>query len=117
MYDIPYPVRWQTESTSPLVVALALALGLLYVIAAWRIFKKADEPGWASIVPLYNQYVLYKITWGSGWMCLLLLVPLVNIVVGIMTCFKLATAFGKGTRLWLWPAAVAGHLPPDLGLW
>lgn len=97
MFDFPYSVRWQTESASPLVVASALALGLLYVIAAWRIFKKADEPGWASIVPLYNQYILFKISWGSGWMFLLLLVPLVNIVVGIMTSFKLATAFGKGT--------------------
>lgn len=48
-------------------------------------------------MPFYNSYVLYKITWGSGWKFLLLLIPIVNLVVGIMTIFKLARSYGKST--------------------
>lgn len=72
-------------------------LAVLGIIATWKIFKKADEPGWASIVPFYNSYVLFKITWGSGWKFLLMLIPIVNVVIAVMTAFKLARSFGKGT--------------------
>ena len=67
------------------------------IIAQWLLFKKAGEPGWASLVPFYNSFVLYKITFGNGWLFLLALVPFVNIVISILQCFKLAKAFGKGT--------------------
>lgn len=59
-------------------------------------FSKAEEAGWASIIPIYNLYVLYKITWGSGIKFLLLLIPIVNIVIFIKTQIRLAKAFGKG---------------------
>ena len=36
---------------------------VLSVIAYWRIFTKAGEEGWKSIIPIYNSYVQYRITW------------------------------------------------------
>lgn len=75
---------------------IALAVGILMIIAQWRIFSKAGEPGWASLIPIYNLYVLYKITWGSGIRFLLLLIPLYNIILAIQTNIRLARAFGKG---------------------
>ena len=73
----------------------SLALSVLLIVAMWRIFQKAGKPGWASIVPFYNQYVLFEITWGNGWRFLMLLIPFYNIVLGIQTQVKLAKAFGK----------------------
>jgi len=32
----------------------------LVIVANWKIFRKAGEPGWKSIVPGYNFYVLSK---------------------------------------------------------
>ena len=52
---------------------------VLKVVAGWRIFAKAGQPGWASIVPFYNSYIEFKIYWGNGW---LFLVPLVLSVAG-----------------------------------
>ncbi len=68
----------------------------LVIVSLWFLFQKAGEEGWAAIVPFYNFYVLFKITWGSGWKFLLLLIPIANIVIMIMTYVKLAQAFGKG---------------------
>lgn len=88
-----------------LIICICLVLGVLLIVAHWRIFSKAGEPGWAAIIPFYNSYVLFKITFGNGWLFLLCLVPLVNIVVTIMLIFKLSKAFGHGVGfgfgLWL----------------
>ncbi len=81
---------------SPFASFLGLVCSVIMVIALWKIFVKAGEPGWAALIPLYNVYTLFKITWGSGWKFLLLLIPIANIVFGIMTYVKLAKAFGKG---------------------
>ena len=82
--------------TSPVISIASLALSVLLIVAMWVLFKKAGKPGWASIVPFYNIYVLYEITWGSGWRFLMLLIPFYNIILGIQTQVKLAKAFGKG---------------------
>ena len=76
---------------------LSLAILVLTIIAMWKIFEKAGEPGWAAIIPFYNLYVLFKITWGNGWKFLFLLIPIANIVFAIITMVKLAKAFGKNT--------------------
>lgn len=84
--DMPQEMWW-----------LAAALSILGIIAYWKVFVKAGQPGWKSLIPIYNIYILYKIAWGSGWKFLWMLVPLVNIVVAVIMSLKLARAFGKGT--------------------
>ncbi len=82
-----------------------LIVSVLVIVAQWRMFTKAGEHGWASIIPFYNNYVLFKIAMGNGWLFLLCLVPVVNFVIMIVCMFKLAKAFGKGVGfgfgLWL----------------
>lgn len=75
---------------------IIVALWVLTIIGKWKMFEKAGEPGWASIIPFYADYKLYRIAWGNGWLFLLALVPVVNIVVSVIVCWKLAQAFGKG---------------------
>lgn len=75
---------------------IILGICVLQIVASWRLFEKAGEPGWASIVPFYNTYVLFRITYGSGWKMFLLLVPFLNYVVEIAYLVRLAQVFGKG---------------------
>lgn len=42
---------------------LSFAWWVIQVIANWRIFSKAGEKGWKSIIPFYNLYVQYKLVW------------------------------------------------------
>ncbi|MEJ8751498.1 DUF5684 domain-containing protein [Lagierella sp. ICN-221743] len=79
-----------------LSIVFGVVVAIVLLIGMWKMFTKAGEPGWAAIIPLYNAYVLFKITWGSGIKFLLLLIPIVNIIIAIKTQIKLAKAFGKG---------------------
>lgn len=74
---------------------IALLLMALMIVALWILFKKAGKPGWAAVVPFYDQYTLYEITWGNGWRFLMLLIPIYNIILMIQTYIRLAKAFGK----------------------
>ena len=89
---------------------LAVVWIVLKVVAGWKIFGKAGQPGWASIVPFYNSYIEYKIYWGNGWLFLVPLVlgllggipiigsilVLLGAIIGIITKYKQAVAFGQG---------------------
>jgi len=73
-----------------------LAVVILMLASLWRVFTKAGQPGWASIVPIYNAYVMLKIAGKPGWWLVLLLIPIVNFIVGILAVMGLANNFGKG---------------------
>ncbi|MGC4154416.1 MAG: DUF5684 domain-containing protein [Propionicimonas sp.] len=75
------------------------ALAVVEIVALWKVFAKAGEPGWAAIVPLYNLYVMVKIAGYNPLLFLLFLVPVVNVVFMIMVQIRIGQAFGK-TTLW-----------------
>lgn len=75
---------------------ITLVLLVVMLVGMWKMFVKAGKPGWAAIVPFYNLYCLYDMSFGNGWLFLLTFVPCVNIVIGFMLYFKLAKAFGQG---------------------
>ena len=77
-------------------------IGLLYfafiialLVANWKIYEKAKQPGWAAIVPIYNIYVLLKIVGKPTWWLVLYLIPVVNVVFAIWTLNMLSKSFGK----------------------
>ncbi len=49
-------------------VIFVLLYAVAQIIAYWRIFTKAGEPGWKSLIPVYNTYIQYKISWTKPWM-------------------------------------------------
>ncbi len=84
-------------ATSLFMSCCWLIFAILLIAALWKIFAKANEPGWASIIPIYNTYILLKIVGRPWWWLLLLLIPFVNFIVGIVVMLDLAKSFGKGT--------------------
>jgi hypothetical protein len=72
-----------------------LAIIVLMLVAAWKLFTKAGKPGWAAIIPIYNTIVMLEIVGRPIWWFFLMLIPFVNIVVLIMVTNDLARSFGK----------------------
>lgn len=87
-----------------IIKAVFFILLLLFVygtILRWCIYQKAGKPGWAAIVPLYRQIVMYQVCGLSPWLMLLWLVPILGwlamFVIAIMKRFCLAKEFGRGS--------------------
>lgn len=75
---------------------ITMIIAIVAIVAMWKLFKKAGKPGWAAIIPIYNQYTLFDIVYpGHGIKFLLLLIPFFNIYIGIKCYIDLAKAFGK----------------------
>lgn len=92
--DLAYNAAAATISVGYVIVCLAIIV--VSLVGMWKVFEKAGKPGWAAIVPFYNLYCLFEMSFGNGWLFLLACVPCVNFVVTIICYFKLAKAFGKG---------------------
>jgi hypothetical protein len=94
--EYSYSASSQGQAPGPLFWIFWLAFMILMIAACWKIFTKAGHPGWASIIPIYNWYILCKIVGRPGWWVILLLIPFVNFIIGIILCIDLAKSFGKG---------------------
>lgn len=84
-------------TTQIATIICMLVVALLSIIAEWKIFTKAGEKGWYSLIPILREYTLVKIADGNGVKFLLFLIPFVNLIYGILLDFRLASAYGKGT--------------------
>lgn len=71
-----------------------LALVILMIVSMWKIFEKAGKPGWASLIPIYNTIVLLDIVGKPWWWIFLLIIPIVNIIFGIIVIHGLSKSFG-----------------------
>ncbi len=74
---------------------LGYALSILLIVSRWKLFKKAGQPGWASLIPFYSNYLLFKIVTGSGWMFLFSYIPIINFSIPLALHSSIAISFGK----------------------
>ncbi len=82
------------EKLSSLGQVIYFLVIVLTIVANWKIFVKANKPGWAILIPIYNIIVLLQIINKPWWWLLLFLIPVVNIVFGIWATNLLAKNFG-----------------------
>ncbi|HJH30844.1 MAG TPA: signal peptidase I [Methanosarcinaceae archaeon] len=67
----------------------------LFIASFWKIYVKAEQPGWACIIPIYNIYILLKIVCRPSWWLFLYIIPIVNIIVIITVTLDLAKRFNQ----------------------
>ena len=81
-------------STVSLVFSLVIVL--LILVGMWKIFVKAGQPGWGSLIPIYNFLLLLKIAGRPWWWIMLLFVPILDLIIIVLIFFDIARNFGKG---------------------
>lgn len=113
----PALLMFQMDDTFPLMLVflITIPVAVLAIAGMWMVFTKAGEPGWASIVPIYNVIVLLKIADKPLWWILLLLIPFVNIVIGFIVLIDVAHNFGKSTGFGVGLALLGFIFFPILG--
>jgi hypothetical protein len=72
-----------------------LGIFVLVIAGMWKFFEKAGKPGWAAIIPIYNQIVLAEIGGKPSWWGVLCLIPLAGIVFAIWILNVAIKSFGK----------------------
>ena len=105
----------QGNPPSPVSMIFGLLIALLLIVAMWKVFTKAGQPGWASIIPIYNLYIWCKIVGRPGWWIILMLIPFVNFIIGIILCIDMAKSFGKGAGFGIGLALLGIIFFPILG--
>lgn len=78
------------------LIISALAFSIFLIAVKWIIFTKAGEPGWASLVPIYDVCVFLKIAGKPMWWVLILWIPILGQILAILALIGLANKFGKG---------------------
>ncbi|HEC43747.1 MAG TPA: signal peptidase I [Bacteroides sp.] len=85
------------------MMVVGLAFAVFMIISWWIVLKKAGQPGWAILIPVYNFLILLKIAGKPWWWVfalLLAIIPIVGalllLVVLILMYNGISTKFGKG---------------------
>ena len=90
---------------------VAMAFAILAVIGLWKTFSKAGLPGWAAIIPFYNEYNVVKLSnrptyffWIMLGCSLFAWIPFLGwllmiglFVLWIFMALDIAANFGQGT--------------------
>jgi ABC-type sulfate transport system permease subunit len=93
-YD-PYTAGYFIGIFMAVLLIPMLIVWVISVVGMWRVYEKAGKPGWASIIPIYNVIVMLEIIGKPMLWLLLLLIPCVNIVVGIWMINLLSKSYGQ----------------------
>lgn len=72
-----------------------IGIVVFMIISMWKVFEKANQPGWASIVPIYNIIVMMEIAKKPTWWVAMFFIPIANIVFMIMALNGISKNFGK----------------------
>tara|TARA_B000000437_G_C11616123_1_gene293432 strand:- start:510 stop:842 length:333 start_codon:yes stop_codon:yes gene_type:complete len=78
-----------------MILLIYLGLFALLVVSEWKIFTKANKPGWACLIPIYGTLVLLEIIGKPWWWIFLFFIPIVNLVFAIWMINLLSKSFGK----------------------
>jgi hypothetical protein len=108
-------VPLQSSSSGNIELFAILALTVVIFAGFWKMFEKAGEPGWAGIIPIYNLYILVKISGNAWWWFILLLVPVVNFFAALKISIDVAGKFNRGVLFGLGLMFVSFIFYPLLG--
>ena len=96
----PYGEMAESAVSNPAVLIFSFVIwfvtAVFFIAAQWKLFVKAGEPGWASLIPIYNMVIMMKIAGKPEWWVILLFLPIANIVAIIIMYISLARNFGRG---------------------
>lgn len=91
------------------------AVMVIVIIGYWKVFEKANKPGWAAIVPFYNWFVLSEIAGLSPLWFIMLFIPIANIIALFRINIGVAENFGKSAGYGVGMVFIPYILYPKLG--
>ena len=78
-----------------LFVLIYIGIIVLMITSVWKVFTKANQPGWAAIVPIYNIIIMLEVAKKPTWWVAMYFIPIANFIFMIMTLNGISKNFGK----------------------
>lgn len=89
---------------------IGVVIYILILVANYKIFEKCGEKGWKGLIPIYSNYMEFKLFWGNTlyfWISLvcavLTVVPIIRVIayivefiIAVKLAFKMSYSFGHG---------------------
>ena len=88
---------WEEIGTAPKLIAM-----FFFIIASvgqWRLYAKANQPGYAIFIPIYNLIVFLRIIGRPAGHVWFFFIPVFNIFFIVKVWFETCDSFGKSTTL------------------
>ena len=86
----------QTNGSGGIELFAVLILTIVIFAGFWKVFQKAGEPGWAAVIPIYNLYVLVKISGNTWWWFIMFFIPILNFFATMKVSINVASKFNRG---------------------
>ena len=108
-------VPLQSGGSGNIELFITLALTAVVFAGFWKTFEKAGEPGWAGLIPIYNLYVLVRISGNAWWWFVLFFIPVINFLATVKISIDVAGKFNRGILFGLGLTFISFVFYPLLG--
>ena len=78
------------------VMLVWVILMVITLAGMWKVVSKAGHPGILGIIPIVNWFFFAQVAGKPTWWGVLMLVPIVNLVVGIIILLGISERLGRG---------------------
>lgn len=71
---------------------------VINIVAMWKLFAKAGEPGWKSLIPIYNSWIFLRLGDQPGWWAVAGLIPplgIVTLILSIIAAHRIGLKLSK----------------------
>ena len=102
LFNMPFSLIGESLPISIIIgVVGGVLIGFILNYSIQAMYIKAGEPWWGYYVPLYNNYIMFKIAMGNGWIFLTSLIPIVGFIIALIALYNLGKKFYKSGWLTL----------------
>ena len=96
-YDYDYSGGAAAAGFVGVIYFIAFLLNIFLIVCQWKIFVKANQPGWYSLIPILNIITLMQIagTPVDAKNVICLFIPIASLIIMAIIYTDLAKSFGK----------------------
>ncbi|MFC6099683.1 signal peptidase I [Olivibacter domesticus] len=82
-----------------MLIAFLIIFFLGTQVGLWMLFVKAGRQGWESLIPFYREYIITQLTGRPNWWVILLIVPVINLFIGVGLYIDFVRCYGRRSFL------------------
>ena len=83
------------------ILLISGLIGIFLIVCRWKMYTKAGKPGWAALIPFYNEWVFFEMGGQKGPYVFFMLIPcagpIIYLVFYIKALIEVCKRFGKDT--------------------